>query len=190
MLPRLKEELLAQDDNLQDLRNLFLEADVDHSGSLSIDEVYNVIRKMGAELKMEELIELMNEIDIDRDGELDIDEFMALMNMGEELTFRNMGAKTTYLNIKKARKLNPFDFFKVFKDLPQNFVPSFIKENWVRKGTNLPSSVFKPLIDSKTMLYRDLLPVLQENVPPSQRGDYMPRLRPIPVQMGAQLLFE
>lgn len=64
---------------------MFLDADIDHSGTLSVDEIYSVILKLGAEVSIEELVELMNEIDVDRDGTLDIDEFIALMNMGDEL---------------------------------------------------------------------------------------------------------
>lgn len=48
------------------------------------------------------------------------------------------------MNIKKARKLNPLDFFKNFKNMPQNFVPSFFTEQWVKNKKNLPSSVFVP----------------------------------------------
>lgn len=153
---------------MEDLRAMFLEADIDHSGTLSIDEIYSVILKMGAEITIEELIELMNEIDVDRNGELDIDEFVALMNMGDDIQFRSANAKNTFLNIKKSRKLNPLDFFKCFKNMPMNFVPSFLFEKWTKYRKNLPSSVFKPQIDPKTMLYKDMLPVLSENIPPSQ----------------------
>jgi Ca2+-binding EF-hand superfamily protein len=45
-----------------------MDADVDHSGVLSVDEIYGVLLAMGADLKIEELIELMNEIDVDRNG--------------------------------------------------------------------------------------------------------------------------
>ena len=123
---------------------MFLEADIDHSGTLSVDEIYSVILKIGAEVSMEELIELMNEIDVDRDGELDIDEFVALMNMGDEIQFRSAAAKNTFMHIRKARKLNPLDFFKCFKNMPMNFVPSFFTERWYKHKKNLPSSVFKP----------------------------------------------
>jgi Ca2+-binding EF-hand superfamily protein len=68
---------------------------------------------------MEELIELMHEIDVDRNGYLDIDEFVALMtSTGDEMQFQNANAKATLMNIRKARKLNPLDFFKSFKSMP------------------------------------------------------------------------
>lgn len=56
MLPKMKDELLSHDDNLEDLRAMFLDADIDHSGTLSLDELYSVIMKMGAEVTMDELV--------------------------------------------------------------------------------------------------------------------------------------
>lgn len=190
MMPKMKEELLHQEDSMEDLRAQFLDADIDHSGTLSVDEIFNVLLKMGAEVTMEELIELMNEIDVDRNGELDIDEFVALMNMGDEIQFRSNAAKNTFINIKRARKLNPLDFFKCFKNMPLNFVPSFTSEVWTKKRKNLPSSAFMPQIDPKTMLYKDLFPLLSENVPPNAQKSQLPKLRPILTQIGCQILFD
>lgn len=68
MLKQMKEELLSNEDNVEDLRLKFLDADIDHTGTLSIDEIYGVLLKMGAELTMDELVELMHEIDVDRNG--------------------------------------------------------------------------------------------------------------------------
>jgi Ca2+-binding EF-hand superfamily protein len=50
MIPKMKDELLKQEDNVEDLRAMFLEADIDHSGTLTLDEMYSVILKMGAEV--------------------------------------------------------------------------------------------------------------------------------------------
>lgn len=62
---------------------MFLEADVDRSGTLSIDEIYSVLLKLGTEATKQELIDLMYEIDVSRDGIIDIDEFMAFMGLGD-----------------------------------------------------------------------------------------------------------
>ena len=83
MLKQMKEELLSNEDNIEELRLKFLDADIDCSGTLTVDEIYSVLLKMGAELSMDELVELMHEIDIDRTGSLDIDEFVALMTAGD-----------------------------------------------------------------------------------------------------------
>ena len=50
MMPLMQEELLSQEDRVEDLRARFLEADVDRSGFLSVDELYNLLHKMGAEV--------------------------------------------------------------------------------------------------------------------------------------------
>jgi EF-hand domain pair len=140
----MKEELLSQEDNVEDLKSKFLDADIDHSGTLTIDEIFSVLLRLGAELTIDELVELMNEIDVDRNGTLDIDEFIALMTTtGDEIQFESAGAKNTLMNIKRARRLNPLDFFKNFKMMPSNFVPSFFAERWGKK-LNLPSTVFMP----------------------------------------------
>jgi calmodulin len=167
MLGKMKEELLSSEDNVEDLKAKFLDADVDCSGSLTVDEIYSVLLKMGAELTLDELVELMYEIDVDRNGSLDIDEFIALMTVtGGEVQFQSANANRTLQNIRKTRRLNPLDFFKCFKSMPSSFVPSFFAERWSMRK-NLPSSVFMPMIDPRTMLYKDISPVLQENIPPN-----------------------
>ncbi len=131
MLTKMKEELLSQEDSVEDLRAFFMDADVDHSGILTVDEIYGVLMAMGAELSIDELVELMNEIDVDRNGTLDIDEFIALMTVtGDEVQFKSENARRTLQVLKKSRKLNPLDFFKCFKALPSTFVPSFLNERW------------------------------------------------------------
>jgi hypothetical protein len=42
------------------------------------------------------------------------------------------------------------------------------------------------------MLYRDLLPVMQENIKPDfiSRKAFHPRLRPIPTDLGCEITFE
>ena len=85
MMPLMEDELLSQEDRVEDLRAKFLEADVDHSGFLSVDELWALLHKMGADVKQEDVVELMNEIDVDRDGQLDIDEFISLLSLGDQL---------------------------------------------------------------------------------------------------------
>jgi hypothetical protein len=48
------------------------------------------------------------------------------------------------------------DFVKAFKNMPTNFISSFIGELWNQSRLNLPSSAFKVQIDPKTMLWKDV----------------------------------
>lgn len=76
MLPIMINEILEKKDNIQDLRALFLEADVDGSGFLDVAELYVAIKKMGADITEDELAVLMAEIDVDKNSVIDIDEFI------------------------------------------------------------------------------------------------------------------
>lgn len=56
MLPIMQEQLLSQEDNVEDLRKRFREADVDGSGALSVDELYAVLKKNGAQVTSEDIV--------------------------------------------------------------------------------------------------------------------------------------
>jgi Ca2+-binding EF-hand superfamily protein len=92
----MQDQLLNQEDNVEDLRKVFLEADVDYSGYLSVNELWAALKKKGADISLEDVCELMAEIDIDRDGQLDIDEFISLMSLGDQLPLTGKVAKSTY----------------------------------------------------------------------------------------------
>ena len=68
MMPLMQEELVNQEERVEDLRAKFLEADVDYSGFLSVDELWGLLSKMGADVSHEDVVQLMSEIDVDRDG--------------------------------------------------------------------------------------------------------------------------
>lgn len=154
MLPIMIDELLAKKDNVQDLRRIFCEADVDNSGFLDVGELYAAVRRLGADLTEDELASLMAEIDVDRDGVIDIDEFVALMTTGDQIEMGQDAARA-FMQIQKARRLTPTDFVKLFKAMPASFVPSFINELW-KAPRCLPSSVFKAQVDPATMLWKDV----------------------------------
>ena len=158
MKPIMLDMLLSTEDNVEATRALFRAADTDYSGFLTADEVYSVLLQQGVDLTFEELVDLMQEFDVDGNAQLEIDEFVAMMNLGDDVNFQEAGAKNSYLKIRKARKLNVMDFLKAFSNLPSSFTPSSFSDKWKLKR-NLPSSVLKPQIDPKTMLWKDMYPV-------------------------------
>ena len=68
------------------------------------------------------------------------------------------------MKLKQARKLNIGDFLSAFGDVPTSFVSSFYKDEMVKRHLNLPSSVLKAQIDTKTMRWKDMDPVNQEDL--------------------------
>ncbi len=135
--------LLEQDDKIEDFRAMFKDADADYSGYLSADEVYTVLLKNGIDLSYDELIELINEFDVSGDAQLDIDEFVAMMNTSSDVSFNSAEAKSTYLKIRKSRRLNVTDFMLAIKSVPSAFVPSVFHKKWVKESRNRPSDVLK-----------------------------------------------
>lgn len=76
MLPLMIDELMASKESISDLKEMFLEADVDGSGFLDVGEIFAALKRRGAEISEDELAVLMAEIDVDKNGVLDIDEFI------------------------------------------------------------------------------------------------------------------
>ena len=62
-----------------------MEADTDFSGFITIDELYEIIKGMGANVTEEDVIGLMSEADQDKNGKLDIDEFVNIFTMGNQI---------------------------------------------------------------------------------------------------------
>ena len=111
-----------------------------------------------------------------------------MLTLGEQLPFSSDATKSTYHRIQRARRVNPLDFLKCFKNMPTNFVPSFVDEKWSKGKENLPSSVFRAQVDPKTMLWKDVRDVKTEDL----RGDASrkgsrPYLRPIETTVGCLL---
>lgn len=130
MLKFMQERLLEQDDQIDEFRAMFRDADTDYSGYLSVDEIYSVMLKKGIELSHEELVELISEFDVSGDALLDIEEFVAMMNKSSDISFHSEGARNTYLKLRQQRRLNVTDFMKALKNLPAAFVPSVFHKRW------------------------------------------------------------
>jgi calmodulin len=92
MMPKLKEEYLASQKNIADLKRMFKQADIDHSGFLTADELSSVLLKNSVQLTQPQLSELMLEMDTDCNGKIDIDEFVDFMSLAEYANFKNPGA--------------------------------------------------------------------------------------------------
>ena len=75
----MQREMLGKQDDFHDLRQMFMEADADYSGFLTIDELFNCIQSMGLQVTMEDVTKLMAEVDMDKDAKLDINEFITFM---------------------------------------------------------------------------------------------------------------
>lgn len=66
------------------LRDVFDFVDVDKGGTISIDELQQLMTTLGLQPSQEELKAMMDDIDMDGNGEIDFDEFVTAMSRKEE----------------------------------------------------------------------------------------------------------
>ena len=89
MYPIMLDDYISFEENVDDLKRVFLEADVDYSGKLSVDQLYFALKNNNMEISKTECVELMLEVDIDQCGGLDIDEFLSIFGSGNQMHFAN-----------------------------------------------------------------------------------------------------
>ena len=126
MMKFLKERILQVEDDINELRAMFYEADLNKSGFLDMDELYNFFRlKLQADITRDELKNLVQKADLDFNGELDIDEFINLMSKNPSDKGTDGSAESTYYRIRKSRKFDLTEFIKFLKKFPSHFQESF-----------------------------------------------------------------
>ena len=91
-----------------ELRELFDDLDVDHSGVLSLDELSKGLRAQGYSLSDEEIRQLMAEVDVDGNGYVDFDEFMATLIdwsevMGHVSVILEISSNSTLLSLNRRK---------------------------------------------------------------------------------------
>ena len=72
----IKQVLDVPEDKLNEYKEAFDMFDKDHSGNISIDELYQVMKNMGNEISMEEIKSMVADLDEDNSGEIDFKEFI------------------------------------------------------------------------------------------------------------------
>eukprot|EP00195_Chlamydomonas_chlamydogama_P009706 CAMPEP_0202899710 /NCGR_PEP_ID=MMETSP1392-20130828/7867_1 /ASSEMBLY_ACC=CAM_ASM_000868 /TAXON_ID=225041 /ORGANISM="Chlamydomonas chlamydogama, Strain SAG 11-48b" /LENGTH=154 /DNA_ID=CAMNT_0049585965 /DNA_START=94 /DNA_END=558 /DNA_ORIENTATION=- len=78
-------ELTEQEIN--EFREVFDLMDRDKGGTLSIEEVKQLMEMLGMKVKQDELEQLVSEIDIDGSGQVDFEEFLQVMARPHEVPF-------------------------------------------------------------------------------------------------------
>ncbi|MCJ1479366.1 hypothetical protein MMC13_008051 [Lambiella insularis] len=64
----------------EELQRAFQVFDQDNNGTISADELRNVLKSLGEAHTDEEINDMMHEADLDRNGSIDYKEFVQLMN--------------------------------------------------------------------------------------------------------------
>eukprot|EP00359_Climacostomum_virens_P006996 CAMPEP_0204901686 /NCGR_PEP_ID=MMETSP1397-20131031/3221_1 /ASSEMBLY_ACC=CAM_ASM_000891 /TAXON_ID=49980 /ORGANISM="Climacostomum Climacostomum virens, Strain Stock W-24" /LENGTH=2959 /DNA_ID=CAMNT_0052070073 /DNA_START=53 /DNA_END=8932 /DNA_ORIENTATION=+ len=179
MESKIKQDIMRSEDSMQDLRAKFIKADYLKQGYLSPAQVGAVLRDMGITLSEEEFRAIIAAADANQDGQIDIDEFMALMTSDGALI--DPVAASAAFNIRRSRKLSPMDFMKMFSNMPEHFIPSFIAEGYLMKR-NLPSLGLIPQLDSTGARFKDVCSIASPN-----KANIPTFLKQNPIQVGGLL---
>ena len=180
MIDFLKESILEVENDINELRAMFYEADLNNSGFLDMDELYNLFNiKLEANITREELRTFVQSVDIDFDGELDIDEFIALMTKNPAEKGASGSAQATYMRIKKSRKFDMTEFVKFLKKFPDHFQESFSAKLYRNKHC-LPSSVFM----------HNIIPHDEQSLKVSKKVKAEPTIKTSDPLIAAQILLE
>ncbi|KAH3758199.1 hypothetical protein Pelo_9908 [Pelomyxa schiedti] len=75
------EKKLQTENTDEEIKEAFRIFDKDNSGSISSQELRNVLNNLGENLNEEEIEELVKEADVDGDGQINYEEFLKLLNV-------------------------------------------------------------------------------------------------------------
>ena len=93
---------MASKEELAEFREIFDLVDKDKGGSISRDELGELMDTLGIRASKEEIDLMINEIDEDNNGEIDFEEFVAVMS-------RKVNANYTSAEVKSAFKAFEMD---------------------------------------------------------------------------------
>ena len=160
----LKEEIAVNEEEKNYMLKLFQEEDYDKLGYMTIKQMKHLlIDKLNCNFEYDgdEINNLINAVDSNYDGKIDINEFINLLdnNVNSQNTNNSNsdGIYKTIRSIKFNRRLNPSTFLNIFKGLPMNFIPSFIRSEQ-KLFKLLPGNSLIPIRDKSKIIYLDILP--------------------------------
>lgn len=73
-------QVMLTEEQKADLREIFELVDTDRSGSISTNELHQLMHMLGMNLTVEEVVAMVTEIDENCDGEIQFEEFLAVMS--------------------------------------------------------------------------------------------------------------
>lgn len=156
MSNQLKEQLVGEVLEKEYMIKLFYEQDIEKLGYLTIPQMKDLlINKLKCEFDYngKEITEIINAVDTNLDGLIDINEFVVLLE--RNIHSQNPHIHHTIRQIHLSRKLNPTTFLSIFKGLPMNFIPSFLREE-MKLLKVLPGSTLFPSTDISGILFNDI----------------------------------
>lgn len=121
-------------EEINEFREIFNLVDLDRGGTISKDELQQLMVTLGLKPSKEEIDAMVDEIDSDGNGEIDFDEFVTVMS-------RKVNTTYTPMQVKSA--------FRVFeRDAP----PGFVKMSTLEQALTTYGSEKLSLADAQELL--------------------------------------
>jgi Ca2+-binding EF-hand superfamily protein len=104
---------------LKRFKNIFRKFDINNDGTISIEEMYEIMKQIGLKLERKELVDQIKRFDYDENNQIDYDEFLCLMSILINETNPN-------LELQEA-----FDIFDINGDsfITKEDLKEFLKRN-------------------------------------------------------------
>lgn len=74
-------------DHQSEMKQIFAMIDMDSSGSITVDEIVSVMRRVGIKVQEHEMQEMLEEFDEDRSGEVSFEEFSSCIGKAVEFNY-------------------------------------------------------------------------------------------------------
>lgn len=138
---KMRQTLKVPIDKIESYKAAFDLLDVDGSGSIGAEEIFEFFQDIGNELPYEEVMEIIKKIDYDGSGELDFEEFISVMeNITDEekieddevfKAFKKFDKnKTGYISMIEYKSI----VMKIAKDISEEEVDEFLRESGYKIG--------------------------------------------------------
>ncbi|KAG2428086.1 hypothetical protein HYH02_014477 [Chlamydomonas schloesseri] len=103
---------------LAGMREMFQEMDEDGSGTITVDELREGLRRKGAEIALGEVQRILNDIDLDGNSKIDYEEFLAAtMHLNKLSREENMIAAFEYFDTDKSGFITRDELVSAMKDI-------------------------------------------------------------------------
>ncbi|KXZ49062.1 hypothetical protein GPECTOR_23g147 [Gonium pectorale] len=105
---------------LAGMREMFHDMDEDSSGTITVDELREGLRRKGAEIALSEVQRILNDIDLDGNSKIDYEEFLAAtMHLNKLSREENMIAAFEYFDKDKSGFITRDELVTAMKEIDQ-----------------------------------------------------------------------
>lgn len=141
----------------------FAEADVLNESRINRQQLVSLMKGINVNLTSEEEAALYKELDDNLDRYISEEELLKFL-LKDFNNLKNNEAKKAFMKIRSTFTPTLIEIYDCLQHMPNSFIKSFTQDLFMQ-AHNLPSSTFRPILQSNRLAYNDILrPYLGNNV--------------------------